>query len=249
MTPINQVNQYLSTLRLTGMQATITQRIREASDATLGYEDFLNLCLFDEDQHRQNERIRRLIRAAEFKCTASLEGIDFATNRALDKKQINDFAKGRYIDNGNNILILGPTGVGKSFLASALGNAACRMGKSVIFCRMNTLAEKLTISRVQGNYLNYLKKLTKADLVILDDFGIKPLIPQQFQDVYDIMDERFESKATIITSQLPVANWSEIIPDAVTLEAITDRIISKAVKIEMSGDSYRNKRFKKPGAN
>lgn len=153
------------------------------------------------------------------------------------------------IDNGNNILILGPTGVGKSFLASALGNAACRMGKSVIFCRMNTLAEKLTIARVQGNYLTYLKKLTKADLIILDDFGIKPLTPQQFQDVYDIMDERFESKATIITSQLPVANWSEIIPDAVTLEAITDRIISKAVKIEMSGDSYRNKRFKKSGAN
>jgi len=249
MTAINQVNQYLNNLRLTGMQATITQRIREASEATLGYEDFLNLCLFDEEQHRQNERIRRLIRSAEFKCSASLEAIDYATQRSLDKKQINDFAKGRYIDNGNNILILGPTGVGKSFLASALGNAACRMGKSVIFCRMNTLAEKLTIARVQGNYLTYLKKLTKADLIILDDFGIKPLTPQQFQDVYDIMDERFESKATIITSQLPVANWSEIIPDAVTLEAITDRIISKAVKIEMSGDSYRNKRFKKSGAN
>lgn len=249
MTAINQVNQYLSQLKLSGLQATLSQRIREASDAGLGYEDFLNLCLFDEEQHRQNERIRRLIRAAEFKCSASLEALDFATSRGLDKKQVNDLATGRYIESGINILILGPTGVGKSFIASALGNAACRSGKSVIFCRMNTLAEKLTISRAQGIYLTYLKKLSKVDLLILDDFGIKPLCPQQFQDFYDIMDERFESKSTIITSQLPVTNWAEVIPDAVTLEAITDRIISKSVKIDMRGDSYRSRRFKKAGAN
>lgn len=249
MTPINQVNQYLTQLKLAGLQSTLGQRIREATDAGLGYEEFLNLCLFDEDQHRRNEKIRRLIRAAEFKCSASLEGIDFATSRNVDKKQVNDLATGRYIDSGVNILILGPTGVGKSFLASALGNAACRSGRSVIFCRMNTLAEKLTIARAQGSYLAYLKKLSKADLLILDDFGIKPLSPQQFQDLYDILDERFESKSTIITSQLPVPNWSEVIPDAVTLEAITDRIVSKSIKIDMRGDSYRSRRFKKGGAN
>jgi DNA replication protein DnaC len=249
MQPINQVEEQLKVLKLTGIRESFSQRMKEASEADLGYEEFLNLCLFDEVQFRKNIKIKRLLKGAEFKSHSSCEGIDFSISRGLDKKLMSDLSTCRFIDDGNNIVILGPTGVGKSYVASAIGNSACRQGRSTMFCRMNVLIEKLTLSRAQGAYLSHLRKLSKVDLLILDDFGIKPLTPQQFQDVYDILDERFEEKSTVITSQLPVKNWSEVISDPVINEAITDRIISKAIKINMKGDSYRGKKFKKNDAN
>ena len=143
---------------------------------------------------------------------------------------------------GTNVIIEGPTGVGKTYLASALGHAACRQGYSTLFYRMNALIEQTTLARAKGTYLNLVKRLAGADLLILDDFGIKPLAPQQYQDLYDILDERSEGKATVVTTQLPAENWSEVIDDAVTCEAITDRLASRAVIIQMKGTSYRKKR-------
>lgn len=242
MKPLNLVDQYLVELRLPGIREGLGARLKEARQEQLSYEDFLNLCLYDEDQYRKNSRIKRLLSNAGLRMAASMEALDMVTPRGLDKKLMAELASCRFIQEGNNVLIMGPTGIGKSYLAAALGNAACRNGKTTLSYRMNSLTEKLLLARAGGTYLNLIKKLASADLIILDDFGIKPLTPQQFQDLYDILDERTDQKSCIITSQLPPQNWSEAIADPVICEAITDRIVPRAIKIVMKGDSYRKKK-------
>ena len=238
----------LMDLKLQGMRGSLSQRLKHGTEADLGYEDFLSLLLQDELEYRRNARIQRLLRAATLRQAASLESLDLPTQRGLDKKQLADLSGGRFIREGLNILILGATGVGKTFLASAVGNAACRAGYPALFCRMNTLIEQTVLARAKGTYLNLIRRLTAPDLLILDDFGIKPLLPQHYQDLYDILDERGEGKSTIVTSQLPVANWSEVIDDPVSCEAITDRLASRAIKLEMKGASQRGKRTKQRDA-
>ena len=242
MKALNLVEQYLVDLKLSGLREGLSVRLKEARQEQLSYEDFLNCCLYDETQHRKNSRIGRLLKNAGLRCQGSLEGLDLVTSRGLDKKLIHELESCRFIQDGLNVLIMGPTGVGKTHLAAALGNTACRKGKTTFSYRMNALAEKLLLARAGGTYLNLVKKLASADLLILDDFGIKPLSPQQFQDLYDVLDERTENKSTVITSQLPVENWSEVISDPVVCEAITDRIVPRAIKIVMKGDSYRKKK-------
>jgi DNA replication protein DnaC len=137
---------------------------------------------------------------------------------------------------------MGPTGVGKTFLATALGNHACRGGFSVTFIGVNMFIEKVQMSRADGTFLNYRERMIKTDILILDDLGIKPLPQSTVQDLYDILEERYQSKSTVITSQLPLKNWREVIDDPVALEAILDRLIHGAIKIELKGESYRKKR-------
>jgi DNA replication protein DnaC len=239
MEHINLIESQLIDLKLAGIRSSLSRRLAEASEASLSHTEFLNLVLQDEITNRKNARIERLQRSAGFRSQASCEGIDFAFPRGLSKKVILDVASGTYIDDGRNILILGPTGVGKTHIATAIGNTACRNGRSVLFLRMNTLIERTALSRAQGTWLNYLRKLAAPEVLILDDFGIKPLTPQQFQDLYDVIDERGEGKSIIITSQVPVNNWSEVIADPVVCEAISDRIVHKSQVIQMKGESYR----------
>lgn len=229
-------------LKLHGIRENMARRLKETHDSSVGFEEFLSLILQDELDHRRNARIKRLLKTAAFRQAASLESLDLSTPRGIDKKLMADLCGCRFIRDGLNILVLGATGVGKTFLASAIGNAACRSGYSTLFFRMNTLIEQTTLARAKGTYLNLLRRLTVADLLILDDFGIKPLLPQQYQDLYDILDERSEGKSTIITSQLPVANWSEVIADPVSCEAISDRLASRAIKLDVIGPTQRLKR-------
>lgn len=193
-------------LRLTGMRETFGIRSKQAREQNLTCDDFLSVLMQDEIEFRKGAKIKRLLRTAALRCPSSLEEIDTKIDRGLDKKQLRDLSTCRFIDDGLNILILGPTGVGKTHTASAIGNAACRQGYSTLFYRMNTLIEQLLLARAKGTYLNLLKRIAGCDLLILDDFGIKPLEPQHYQDLYDVVDERGEDKSTIITSQLPVEN-------------------------------------------
>ena len=143
---------------------------------------------------------------------------------------------------------MGPTGVGKTFLANAIGNEACRRGYTSLFFGMNFLIERIQLARVEGSYLKSRDKLIRTDLLILDDLGLKPLPPEMVQDLYDILEERYQSKCTVITSQLPVQNWKEVISDEVALEAILDRLINGTIQIQVDGDSYRRKRGVKGNA-
>jgi DNA replication protein DnaC len=244
MEPLDTAASLLKELRLPGMAIGLKERVRESQKEELGYEGFLNLLLQDEVDFRKNSRIKKLLQRASFKQGATLEQFDFAIQRGVDKKLLKDLSNCSFIKQGVNLVISGPTGVGKSFLATAFGNNACRHGISSIFFRMNTLIEQALLARAKGGYLNFVKRISSYDLLILDDFGIKPLEPQGFQDLYDIIDERCDAKSTIITTQVPVENWSEIISDPVTCEAITDRIVSHAITIPMNGGTYRINRIK-----
>ena len=242
--PLNLTDQYLIELSLRGIREGLARRIKEALDANLDYESFLNLILFDESQCRKNLRQQRLIKAAGFRSQASLEGITYAKVRNFDKKIIQEIASIRFLDDGINIIIHGATGVGKSYLATAIGNHVCRNGRSTLFWKMNLLLEKVALARVEGTYLNLLKRIHSADLLIIDDFGIKPLAEQQFQDFYDILDERDNGKATILTTQLPPENWNEVIADPLVCEAISDRITARSMKILLKGPSKRGEMTK-----
>jgi DNA replication protein DnaC len=244
MQSLNQTDQYLMELSLKGVRENLNRRINEAMDSDLGYEDFMNLVLFDEVQYRQNARRTRLLKAAGFRSQASLEGVTYEKVRNFDKKQIQEIAKLRFLDDGINILIFGATGVGKTYLATAIGNHVCRCGKSVMFMKMNLLLERLALARAEGNYLNFLKKINAADLLIVDDFGIKALTEQQFQDFYDVLGERESGKSTILTTQLPAENWSEVVQDPLVCEAISDRLTAQAIKLTVKGPSKRGEKKK-----
>lgn len=232
----------LNDLRLYGMRSGFPERLKQAMADQSSYEEFLNLILHDEKEHRQAAKIKRLLSRAAFKQNASLESIDYNPKRGLTKTITNELATGRFVKQGTNILISGPTGVGKSFLANAIGNNLCRLGMSVAFYRMNSLIERIHLERAKGTYLNLIRKISAFDLIILDDFGIKPLDAQEYQDLYDIIDERGDQKSLIVTTQVPPENWGEIISDPVTCEAVTDRIVSQALPIKMKGESYRKNR-------
>lgn len=239
MQTLNQTDRYLSELSLKGIRESLTQRMKEALDNDLSYEDFLNTILFDEVQCRQNARRQRLLKAAGFRTQASLEGLTYEKVRNLEKKQVQEIATLRFLEDGTNIMIFGATGVGKSYLATAIGNHLCRLSRSVLFWKMNVLLEKMALARAEGTYLNLLKKINSADLIIVDDFGIKALTDQQYQDFYDVLGERESGKSTILTTQLPAENWNEVIPDPLVCEAISDRLTAQAIKLNLKGPSKR----------
>ena len=212
MTSPEVLTHQMIELRLTGMRETYLTRNKQAREEDLTREDFFGLLLQDELEYRKSARIKRLLKRASFRQPASLEDLDVKLDRGLDKRQLKELATCHFLEDGINILIMGPTGVGKTYLATAIGNAACRRGYSTIFFRMNALIEQMLLARAKGTYLNLLKRLAACDLLIIDDLGIKPLEPQHYQDFYDVIDERGEEKSTIVTTQLPVENWSDDLP-------------------------------------
>ena len=238
---IQQTEELLSTLKMRGARECLTQRLKEAEEGELGYEGFLNTLLEDEKLFRESERIVRLIKKATLQQMVSLEAFETKPSRGVDRKTLNDLSSMRFINSGQNIVISGPTGVGKSYLACALGNSACRSGISVQYFRLNNLIEKFALERAKGTYLNFIKRVSSASVLILDDFGIKHLESNQYQDLYDVIDEHGSERSIIITTQLPIKNWSEVIEDPVVCEAITDRVTSNAVQLKMHGASFRQR--------
>jgi DNA replication protein DnaC len=239
---IEQTKQLLGQMKFLGMLETVDLRITEATSQGWGHTEFLSALITDEKLSRENRQIKSRIRVAQFRTDGSMESLDLTAKRNISKTQVSDLMELSFIKAPRNVLILGPTGVGKTYLATAIGNWACRHGFSCVFAGMSLLIERLSIARADGTYLKYRDKLVKTDLLILDDLGIKPLPPETVQDIYDVLEERYQSKSTIVTSQLPLNHWKEVIEDAVALEAILDRLIHGAVKIELDGESYRKKR-------
>lgn len=241
---IEQTKQIITDLKCFGMLNHLDERLAEATSHGWGHSEFLSAVLSDEKLHRDTHRTARRIRAAHFRTDASFERLDLTAKRTLTKTQVQDLKELKFITEPRNVLMIGNTGTGKTFLATAIGNYACRQGFNCLFFGMNFWIEKLLLHRSDGSFLQFRERLIRTDLLILDDLGIKTLPPSAVQDLYDILEERYHSKSTMITTQLPLENWKEVIEDKVALDAILDRLIHGSIKLEIEGDTMRKTRGK-----
>jgi len=237
---IEETTMTMSKLKMFGMLDTLDARLAEAQENGWSYSDFLSALVTDEKSHRERKSTRYKIKRAKFRRQASFDQYDYGARRNLKKSQIEELKQLSFIKNKQNLLMLGPTGVGKTFLATAIGYHACHEGFTCHFMGVNLFAEQAYLNRTAGTFLRFRDRLIRADLLILDDFGLKKFNSALTQDLYDILEERYQSKSTIITSQLPIANWKEVVEDEVALEAILDRLVYGR-RLEITGESYRKK--------
>jgi DNA replication protein DnaC len=238
---MEQIKSRLCSLRLSGM-ASCWQTLEETRRTPeLSLKDGMELLLQAESDQRNVNRYAKLLRNAGFRYQASIEELNTEASRGMDRALIDRLSMGDYIRNGDAILITGSAGCGKSFLASALGNRACRQGYSVAYFNMQKLLMRLKINRLDGSIIKLFDKLAKTDLLILDDFGLTPLQGQQQMDFMEIIEDRHAKKATIIASQLPVAKWFDVIGEETIADAILDRIVHTSHRFSLSGDTLRKK--------
>ena len=229
-------------LRLTAFREGLREQSANPHYADLSFEERLLLLVELECTHRSGSRIQRRMKQAEFPMSAAIEDLDFSPERGLDRRLILELAQSTWIDKTLNILILGATGTGKSFLASALGVAACRSGYSVRYLRTSRFLHALAQARQDGSYLNFLRLLNKADVLILDDWMRDPIQLPAAQDLLEVFDDRFGKSATLIVSQVPVTEWHARFPDPTLADALLDRTIHNAYRLSLLGASQRKLR-------
>ena len=233
----------LAAMGLHGMAKAFTELGASADADNLTHGEWLALLLERETTFRQDRRLTARLRYAHLRHTAAPEDIDWKTARGLDRTLLTALLKGDWIDAGETLIVTGPTGVGKSWLGCAIGLQACRDNRSVLYTRVPKLFADLALAHLDGRYLRLMRSLGKVKLLILDDWGLEPLDAQQRHDLMEILEERYGRGATLITSQVPVDRWHDIIGDPTYADAILDRLVHNAHRIALTGDSLR--RFKR----
>ena len=234
-----QTTDKLYDLRLKGMAKAYQAHLSRADVSDLSFDERLGL-LVDQEWHlRQERRTERRLKDAKLKQAACVEDIDFRHPRGLDRHQILDLVACNWIRAHRNLILTGPTGLGKTWIANALCDKACREGFTAKYARVPMLAYEVSIARADGSLISYLKKLSKTDVLVLDDWGLTPLTGQAQHDLLEIVDDRVGTGSTIVTSQLPTAAWHETVADASVADALLDRLLGSAIKIEMRGESLR----------
>lgn len=237
-----QTLNHLRELKLSGMARNLEQQLQQpAPYDDLGFTDRLNLMLDQEMLARDQRKQDRLIRQARFKLSASLQDIDYQHPRGIDKSQLARLAQGDWLQRGQNLLVTGPCGSGKTYIGCALGHGACLNGQTVRYYRMSRLLLELTQSKADGSYQKLLKQLARVQLLILDDWGLEPLKPAHRNDLMEIMDDRYGSQSTMIISQLPTDQWYASIGDNTLADAILDRLMHNAHRLPLKGDSMRKR--------
>ena len=229
-------------LGLYGMHDAFKTAIETGKTNHSTMDEFIAQLIETECDDRQNRKIERGIRNASFRYKASLEKLVYGKERNLDPTSLMRLAEGDYLSKAENILITGSTGVGKSYLATALGYQACIERKRVIYFNTNKLLTKLKMAKADGTYLKELAKIERQQLLILDDFGMQPIDHQSRLTLMEIIEDRHAKGSVIITSQLPVSEWYEVIGEKTIADAIMDRLVHQAHRIELSGESMRKKR-------
>ena len=244
---INPLKDKLTTLKLTGMLEALEEQIRMPDLVRdLSFEDRMGLVVDREIALQESLRTGRRLKAAKLRMSASIENIDFRVPRGLKKPLILSLADGAWIENHQNILITGPTGIGKSYVAEALGQKACRQGHRVLLLRVPRLFQALALARGTGRLLTFFRNLARLDVLLLEDFGLSSCTSEQRQDLLEILDDRHQTRSTILTSQLPVGAWHEQIGEPTVADAIMDRLLHGAYVIEMKGESLRKRRTDGP---
>lgn len=236
---LEQTLSTLNQLKLFGMARSLADRIKTPAHADLAHEEFVGLLVQDEKNDRDNRRLTRLLKNARLRQSASLEDVDFKHPRGLQKQVFQELANPRWVTAGRNVLLTGPTGIGKSWLACALGNFAARQGFTVLYLRAPRLFEMLHQARADGSHLKLLGKIAKTQMLVLDDFLLTPLGDAERSDMLEIIEDRYQAGATVITSQLPTKHWHAAVGEPTIADALCDRLFHHAFKIELKGESIR----------
>jgi DNA replication protein DnaC len=229
----------LIALGLTGMARALEEQRSQPDVSALTFEERLALLVDREATERQNRRLTNRLRSADLRQNAVVEDIDLKTARGLDRALFQNLVVGDWIDRKLNLIIVGPTGIGKSWIACALGHKACRDDRSVLYQRVPRLFSAIALARGDGRHARLLRNLARVELLILDDWGLAPLTPEQGRDLLDIVDDRHNRGSIILTSQLPVEHWHDTIGNPTVADAILDRLIHNAHRLQLSGPSMR----------
>jgi DNA replication protein DnaC len=234
--------EQLHALKLAGMLDALDQQQAQPETHDLAFDDRLTLLVEREILYRENRRLARLLKTAKLRVDACIEDIDYRHPRGLQKARMAQLASLDWIRQSLNLCLTGPTGCGKTWIACALGNQACRQGLSVRYLRLPTLLEQLRIAHGDGSYVRLMRQLLKTDLLILDDWGIQPLTRPQRNDLMEVIEDRHDRRSTLIASQLPIEHWHEYIGEATLADAILDRLLHGAHRLTLTGESMRKER-------
>ena len=239
----------LNAMHLFGMVDALKAQQLDSASAELSFLERLGLLVDHQWTWKENQALARRLRTAKLKKGACVEDIDYRTARGLDRGVIRGLAQqSGWVRNHENILLIGPTGVGKSFIACALAQKACRDGYSALYLRAATLFRDLAVARADGSLRHLLARLSRVDVLIVDDFCMAPMSEAERRDFWEICDDRYQARSTILTSQLPVARWHEQIGEATAADGILDRLVHNAHRIDMLGPSKRKDRTVQPSS-
>ena len=237
----------LESMRLHGMAHGLREQLKDDASRELSFEDRFALLVDRQMNWRQNEALQARLRRAKLRTTACVEDIDFRATRGLDKALLRSLIQdSAWVLKHENIFVCGPTGVGKSYLACALAHKACRDGYSAFYTRAAALFRDLALARADGSLRNVLQRLGKIDVLVVDDWAMTPMSENERRDFWEICEDRCQSRSMILTSQMPVAKWHEQIGDPTVAEGILDRIVHRAHRIDLRGDSLRKNPPKGP---
>jgi DNA replication protein DnaC len=229
----------LSALKLSGFRSALEEQYENPQYAELSFEERLGLLVDVETTRRKNSRLQRRIKAAHFPLQATLQDLDLSPTRGLKRAQILELAQAEWVQRHLNTLVLGATGAGKTYLACALGRTACEAEFNVRYVRTSRLLQSLALAQADGSYPQLLRAFARFHLLILDDWLRDPLTRTQAKDLLEIIDDRYGRSATLVATQIPVSSWHERIPDPTLSDAVLDRLIHNAYRLELLGDSMR----------
>jgi DNA replication protein DnaC len=239
------VKNQLAEMKLLGMLDVVEECLAEATRDQLSGSELMNRLVQAEIDYRKRRKTANRIKTAKFRERPAFEDFDFQAKRSITRAQIKDVYSLDWLEEARPLMLIGPTGVGKTFVAQAAGLHACANGKSVLFTSITKWLEHLNLARSSGSYLRYRDKLAKFDLIIFDEMGSRKLTATEAQDLCEILEERSVQKSVVFTSQLPLDHWSEVIADTVIADAIFDRLTHSALTIEVTGESYRGVKARK----
>lgn len=236
----------LQTMKLHGMASAFRLQLETTDTAQLSFEERFALLVDQQWLWKENRALERRLRASKLKERSVVEDIDYQHPRGLDRKLMRTLAASEWVKQHQNLLLIGPTGIGKTWLACALAQKACRDGYTILHKRAAELFRELSVAHADGSFGRLLLRLSRIDVLVLDDFAMAPLKDSERRDFLELCDDRYQRRSTILTSQVPLAHWHEQIGDPTLADSILDRLVHNAYRLELSGESMRKKRNRKP---